>query len=269
MNNQFDWSKHQFQQVEKKIITEYDVEKFKKTKIIGQLLEFMQALIKSVQHKKISQTKENQKFLEIQQFFLQLEELLLKVPPIQQSLRYGNIAFRDWLDQIGPIVDNYLKKQLPENLQNAAIELRTYLLDSFGNKERIDYGTGHELQFFLFLFSLFRLGIFNEQDYEGIVRLAFYRYIIFARKVQMTYMLEPAGSHGVGDWMIINFYLLYLELQSQYKMMMAYFLIAQQKRTLLRILKKNICFFNVQISLIMLKKGHFMSIVLFYIVLLI
>ncbi|CAK73508.1 unnamed protein product (macronuclear) [Paramecium tetraurelia] len=125
------------------------------------------------------------------------QQLLQKVPPIQQSMRYGNKAFRDWLDQINPIVDDYLKKQLPQNLQNAAVELRSYLLDSFGNKQRIDYGTGHEFQFFLFLFSLFRLGIYTEKDYEGIVRLAFYKYIDFARKVQMTYMLEPAGSHGV------------------------------------------------------------------------
>lgn len=79
-------------------------------------------------------------------------------------------------------------------------------MDSFGNKQRIDYGTGHEFQFFLYLFSLYKLGIYTEKDYEGIVRLAFYkylniynnyRYIDFARKVQMTYMLEPAGSHGV------------------------------------------------------------------------
>ncbi|CAD8166117.1 unnamed protein product [Paramecium pentaurelia] len=197
MDNQYDWSKHQFQQVEKKIITDQDVEKFKKTKILGELLTFLQSLIQSIQHKKISQTADNQKFQHIQQLFQQLEQLLLKVPPIQQSMRYGNKAFRDWLDQIGPIVDDYLKNQLPQNLQNAAVELRSYLLDSFGNKQRIDYGTGHEFQFFLFLFSLFRLGIYTEQDYEGIVRLAFYRYINFARKVQMTYMLEPAGSHGV------------------------------------------------------------------------
>lgn len=47
-------------------------------------------------------------------------------------MRYGNKAFRDWLDKIDPVVDEYLAKQLP--YQGASMELRAYLLDSFGNK---------------------------------------------------------------------------------------------------------------------------------------
>lgn len=93
----------------------------------------------AIKGKKISKTTPNPKFapLSIQlypqdQFFQALDKLLLEVPPIKQSMRYGNKAFRDWLDKIDPVVDEYLAKQLP--YQGAGMELRAYLLDSFGNK---------------------------------------------------------------------------------------------------------------------------------------
>jgi hypothetical protein len=43
---------------------------------------------------------------------------------------------------------------LPPELQGAAVELLPYLLDSFGNATRIDYGTGHETTFVAFLYCL-------------------------------------------------------------------------------------------------------------------
>lgn len=73
-----------------------------------------------------------------------------------------------------------------------------YLLESFGSEVRIDYGTGHELNFLMFLLCLVKLGILNiQKDAESIVRNIFYKYIGFMRTLQNTYMLEPAGSHGV------------------------------------------------------------------------
>ena len=41
--------------------------------------------------------------------------------------------------------------------ERAVPELKAYLTDSFGSYERIDYGTGHELNFVAFLFCLFKL----------------------------------------------------------------------------------------------------------------
>lgn len=77
------------------------------------------------------------------------------------------------------------------------MELYEYLKESFGSHQRIDYGTGHELNFTLFLLCLMHLGLFKETDLQYITQSVFYKYIRLMRKVQMLYKLEPAGSHGV------------------------------------------------------------------------
>lgn len=86
---------------------------------------------------------------------------------------------------------------LPEPIKGAKAELLCYIVESFGSNVRIDYGTGHEMSFMYFCWSLFRLGFCGEDEFEWLTRMVFYKYINLMRKVQMTYMLEPAGSHGV------------------------------------------------------------------------
>lgn len=71
------------------------------------------------------------------------------------------------------------------------------MAESWGSSVRIDYGTGHEMSFMYFCWALVRLGFCEHQELEQLVRLLFYRYIGLMRKVQVLYMLEPAGSHGV------------------------------------------------------------------------
>lgn len=62
-----------------------------------------------------------------------------------------------------------MKEILPENLQDASQELIPYLMDSFGNATRIDYGTGHELNFVLFLMGLFKIGVLVKDDETAVV----------------------------------------------------------------------------------------------------
>lgn len=84
-----------------------------------------------------------------------------------------------------------------EGFKKAIPELNHYFLDSFGSYERIDYGTGHELNFILFLLCLFKLRVLSEESLPSVVLHVFNKYLYIARKLQLTYLLEPAGSHGV------------------------------------------------------------------------
>ena len=52
-------------------------------------------------------------------------------------------------------------------------ELKVYWEESFGHYERLDYGTGHELNFVVFLFCLFKLGIFTQDDMKSAVNKVF------------------------------------------------------------------------------------------------
>jgi serine/threonine-protein phosphatase 2A activator len=77
--------------------------------------------------------------------------------------------------------------------------VKPYLLTSFGSFTRMDYGTGHETSFALFLLCLTLVRYFQpipEVERE-IVLVIFLRYLRLCWRLQDTYRLEPAGSHGV------------------------------------------------------------------------
>lgn len=81
--------------------------------------------------------------------------------------------------------------------KNIQIELKGYLEQSCGDPVRIDYGTGHELNFLCFMLVLSVTGYFGPEDFAGLVHCVFKDYIDLMRKIQTKYKLEPAGSHGV------------------------------------------------------------------------
>jgi len=120
-----------------------------------------------------------------------------EIPPLQQSLRYGNPAFRIWFNKLSENAETLIREILPSTCKDAAIEITPYLMDSFGNYTRIDYGTGHETNFCAFLYCLAKLGVFAESDRTALVLVIFNSYLNLMRKLQTSYWLEPAGSHGV------------------------------------------------------------------------
>jgi serine/threonine-protein phosphatase 2A activator len=108
--------------------------------------------------------------------------------------RFGNPSFRNWFDKASEDLPGVLAGLVPEDY---VTEVSTYLLNSFGDRTRIDYGTGHEANFVCFLLCLYKLKILNQEDNVAIVLAVFWRYIMVMRQLQHLYWLEPAGSHGV------------------------------------------------------------------------
>lgn len=144
----------------------------------------------------------------IQELLSKLDGLLTQAPPADGPRRFGNVAFRTWYTLVEEQSEQLLSKLLPPRLHPATIEIRAYLLGSFGSPQRLDYGTGHELSFLAWLAALWKLGFFhqNESSEAGIdddavlrqiVLCVFQPYLVLVRKLIITYNLEPAGSHGV------------------------------------------------------------------------
>jgi serine/threonine-protein phosphatase 2A activator len=127
----------------------------------------------------------------------ELDKLVDETPPLTGEMRFGNKAFRIYHQKLSQKVVELHKLVVPEGLEGAVVELAAYLLDSFGNPTRLDYGTGHELHFVIWLYCLHALGIFQEADFTAMVTRVFARYLQLVRKIQRTYGLEPAGSRGV------------------------------------------------------------------------
>jgi len=157
-----------------------------------------------------------------------LDVLIVDTPPFKGPRRYGNMACRDLHDKLNSRVDEwiradfgkwYLKKDettdkdadsSQKSIYNFETELKYYFLGSFGSRERLDFGTGHELSFLAFLASLLMCDILPRNETTGVEYLIlFSKYYDLVRKLIQTYTLEPAGSHGV--WGLDDhFHLIYI-----------------------------------------------------------
>uniref|UniRef100_A0A1I7Y161 Serine/threonine-protein phosphatase 2A activator n=1 Tax=Steinernema glaseri TaxID=37863 RepID=A0A1I7Y161_9BILA len=127
-----------------------------------------------------------------------------------EKQRFGNKAFRKWHTKLTEMAPQLVERLLPEDKKEAKIELVPYLLDSFGNATRIDYGSGHEAAFLMFIYCLYSLEVLKEGEDDVAVALRlFQRYLVCVRQLQKTYRMEPAGSRGVNaldDFQFIPFY---------------------------------------------------------------
>ncbi|KAF9435682.1 hypothetical protein BGZ76_005751 [Entomortierella beljakovae] len=126
-----------------------------------------------------------------------LDNWITLVPPKPDPQRFGNLAFREYVAMLEDKATSILEELLPPNLHPAIKELSPYLTQSMGHGTRIDYGSGHELSFLAWLCCLEIIGFLHRADHPAIVLRVFVRYLELVRKLQKTYHLEPAGSHGV------------------------------------------------------------------------
>ncbi|KDQ13496.1 hypothetical protein BOTBODRAFT_160423 [Botryobasidium botryosum FD-172 SS1] len=137
-----------------------------------------------------------------------LESWVDDIPPRPTPQRFGNLAFRDWGKRLEEQAETILQNLLPPDLQDTVPLLTPYFLTSFGSFTRIDYGSGHELSFALFMMCLTLLRFFQPTPREErhLVLRVFERYLRVIFKLQDVYKLEPAGSHGV--WGLDDFHFL-------------------------------------------------------------
>lgn len=154
-------------------------------------------------------------------FLLCLSSLFSKLPGVCLH-RFGNKAYRVWFEQMLEVAQLELEAIFGER---DGAELAFYLGDSFGNKVRIDYGTGHEMCFVIFLMGVYKLALIPAAaaptDGETLSRAVFQSlshqlltvfalvYLPLVRKIQLRYRLEPAGSHGafsLDDFQFLPFY---------------------------------------------------------------
>ncbi|WUR02091.1 serine/threonine-protein phosphatase 2A activator (PTPA) [Vairimorpha necatrix] len=82
-------------------------------------------------------------------------------------------------------------------------DLEKYLKNSFGNSKRLDYGTGHELNFLCFCYSAKCASILSLNEVYNL----FKKYWSVSRHFISKFNLEPAGSKG--SWSLDDYQLLH------------------------------------------------------------
>ncbi|KAI5189451.1 serine/threonine-protein phosphatase 2A activator [Nematocida minor] len=137
-------------------------------------------------------------------FLSKIEEIIEEVPLEEGNQRYGNKGFINFVERLSIEGERIMKESFPGITDKDLSILQNYLDESFGNRSRIDYGTGHELNFFCFLIILMMRKLLAEDA----VLLVLEHYFSIVRLLILKYKLEPAGSHGMGgldDYQLLPF----------------------------------------------------------------
>ena len=203
-------SEHKFMEAKKLGNIPGLVDQFLQSPAHQSVVDFIKELQSSVKGMKISDVKktENECLLGFDKLYEELEKIFKENPPKEGEERYEDPVFRRFHDSLSKKYDSIILNVLKPKKENIkeneiSLELKTYFLDSFGNQFRLDYGTGHELNYLLFLYILYKVDYYKKEDFPYLVLSVFYRYVLFVRKLQQDYLLEPAGTRGV--WGIDEF----------------------------------------------------------------
>ena len=146
------------------------------------------------------------------------------------SIRFGNPSFRTWHERLtersDAIITTILHSRddddggltpevacqrgrdaasgmLTPDGDSSVRQVSQYLHDSFGHSIRLDYGTGHESSFLVFLLILSKVKCIGARPdlslgtLRAVTLSIFDQYLKVTRRLQTDYRLEPAGSHGV------------------------------------------------------------------------
>ncbi|WVQ83513.1 serine/threonine-protein phosphatase 2A activator 2 [Cryptococcus sp. DSM 104549] len=184
----------------KHILSKAHLAAFQRSATHDDILRFIDDLNESIVGRKLrdaGEGSEQQRTRPILSILDTVLKIAHDIPPVDNKLsRFGNPAFKTFYDKVGEVSTD-LHRSIPGLPEEAIPEVEVYFKHSWGNKERVDYGSGMELNFVSWLLCLKKLGVFTRDDYPFLVLGVFWRYIQVMRYLQSTYWLEPAGSHGV------------------------------------------------------------------------
>eukprot|EP00982_Pelagococcus_subviridis_P015952 31440-Pelagococcus_subviridis.AAC.12 len=118
-----------------------------------------------------------------------LENTVRRCPPTGDLMRYGNVMYRDWHEQMVSSAGG--AEWLFQTLKFSVPTI--FFLDLLGD----------------ILPKQNHIGVVGVADHEAIVTRVFSKYVSVTRRLQTLYRLEPAGSHGVwglDDYYFLSFY---------------------------------------------------------------
>ncbi|WVW79685.1 serine/threonine-protein phosphatase 2A activator 2 [Kwoniella bestiolae CBS 10118] len=182
----------------KYILSKAHLAAFQRSQTHQDILDFVDDLNEAIVGKKLTEAGEgSERTKPIIGILESILEIAKSTPPVDNKLsRFGNPAFKTFYDKVVD-ASRELHSRI-EGLPSEGIpEVEVYFKESWGNKQRVDYGSGMEFNFLCWLLCLTKLGVFTKEDYQFLVLGVFWRYIEVMRYLQSTYWLEPAGSHGV------------------------------------------------------------------------
>ncbi|CAE6535030.1 unnamed protein product [Rhizoctonia solani] len=182
----------------KAILTPDDLEVWKQSSTHQSIVDYIAQLNSSIFNKKLTDdVYESENVTLILKLLERVEAIAQDTPPVDNNAsRFGNPAFKTFYDKVQEALPS-LHNSMPRIPQEAIPELSIYLQECWGNRARIDYGSGMELNFLCWLFCLEKLGVLKTEDHPALVLRVFWKYVNVMRLLQKTYWLEPAGSHGV------------------------------------------------------------------------
>ncbi|KAF7332554.1 Serine/threonine-protein phosphatase 2A activator [Mycena kentingensis (nom. inval.)] len=184
-----------------KIQTDDDVDVWKRSRSYQDYAVFLRRLTESVVGKDIPEAgiPTSNAIDRLVALLDTLEGWIDEIPIQVSPQRFGNLAFRTWGKRLEDESDALLATLLPAEYVSIVPHIKPYFLTSFGSFLRMDYGTGHETSFALFLLCLTLTRFLQPAPSEeaSIVLTLFPRYLRVCWRLQDVYKLEPAGSHGV------------------------------------------------------------------------